>query len=671
MADGQVTIKIDADEKSAMKRLEQVNKELNKIKQRQTDNTARKTALETEIANAGAAADDTRTKIETLKQQMSGMNTKSSGYKASKEELQDLQTQYKEQIKALNSLMNEYDKLNGKMASDEKATTALESESGQLTKTLSDLQAKNRKVNLAETFQGAGKSLNTGFKSILKWGFGIRSLFVLVRRLRSTIKEAVTDFAKQDSETRSSLVSIKGALAELKGAWGAAFAPILNAVAPIITALVGKLAQAAYAVQRFFAILSGKGSIKKAVANTKKIADGMSSAAGSAKEASKQLMNIDELNVMSDSGGSGSGSDVMYEEEQIEGGLGRIGAYFSEVITKTKEWFANLNFEPLQTAILGLKDALGGLFDAIAPIMVWLWTEVILPFGKWLIEKLIPALINILIPVIETISVVIQKLTPILKALWDELLKPLIEWIEEYVVMIAEDIATYIGYIRDIISDVCTVAYQLIVGIMKTICAIIKAIATGDWKTALNQIKQIWTDIWTGMKTSLRNIINSIIGLLESFVNTVVKSVNKVLDAVDFVASVLGGTVAWRINTVSFPRLAKGGIVDSATPFIAGEAGKEAVIPLERNTGWIKTLAEQIVTALPSMPSVASGFLVPPNASGGGADSIAEKLDALISKLNSGEGIVPVTVMNNMYLDRKKIGEAVTEYQLQKARAMG
>jgi len=43
-----------------------------------------------------------------------------------------------------------------------------------------------------------------------------------------------------------------------------------------------------------------------------------------------------------------------------------------------------------------------------------------------------------------------------------------------------------------------------------------------------------------------------------------------------------------------FPMLAKGGVVDSATMAIIGESGKEAVMPLENNTGWITNLAGQL-----------------------------------------------------------------------------
>ena len=56
----------------------------------------------------------------------------------------------------------------------------------------------------------------------------------------------------------------------------------------------------------------------------------------------------------------------------------------------------------------------------------------------------------------------------------------------------------------------------------------------------------------------------------------------------------LPGVNIGSIPTVSLPRLAKGGIVDKATAAIIGEDGKEAVMPLEKNTGWIKDLARQI-----------------------------------------------------------------------------
>lgn len=63
-------------------------------------------------------------------------------------------------------------------------------------------------------------------------------------------------------------------------------------------------------------------------------------------------------------------------------------------------------------------------------------------------------------------------------------------------------------------------------------------------------------------------------------------------------AGVQAGITAAQIAAIEaqtyVPALAKGGIVDGATLAMIGEAGKEAVIPLERNTKWMETLAEKL-----------------------------------------------------------------------------
>lgn len=63
-------------------------------------------------------------------------------------------------------------------------------------------------------------------------------------------------------------------------------------------------------------------------------------------------------------------------------------------------------------------------------------------------------------------------------------------------------------------------------------------------------------------------------------------------------AAVQAGITAAQIATIAaqryVPAFAKGGIVSNPTLALVGEAGKEAVMPLENNTGWITELAEKI-----------------------------------------------------------------------------
>ena len=54
------------------------------------------------------------------------------------------------------------------------------------------------------------------------------------------------------------------------------------------------------------------------------------------------------------------------------------------------------------------------------------------------------------------------------------------------------------------------------------------------------------------------------------------------------------GVSVGKVDEVKLNRLATGGVIDKPTIAMVGEAGKEVVMPLERNTGWIDQLAEKL-----------------------------------------------------------------------------
>lgn len=114
-------------------------------------------------------------------------------------------------------------------------------------------------------------------------------------------------------------------------------------------------------------------------------------------------------------------------------------------------------------------------------------------------------------------------------------------------------------------------------------------------KGAFNGITQwfsnLWQNIWNGIKTPINWIIDGI--------NAVIGGLNSLkVDIPDWVPFVGGQT--WGVNIPKIAKLAKGGFVEGGTPFIAGEAGAEAVIPLENNNQWIYKFAHAFADGLRS-----------------------------------------------------------------------
>lgn len=112
----------------------------------------------------------------------------------------------------------------------------------------------------------------------------------------------------------------------------------------------------------------------------------------------------------------------------------------------------------------------------------------------------------------------------------------------------------------------------------------------GIWDKIVSTFRTVGTKVADAIGGAFKTAINAVIRTVEGAINLIPKAVNKAIGAINKLPNV---NIS-KIPTVSLPRLAKGGIVDTATVAQIGEAGKEAVIPLERNTQGLKEIAHLV-----------------------------------------------------------------------------
>ena len=110
--------------------------------------------------------------------------------------------------------------------------------------------------------------------------------------------------------------------------------------------------------------------------------------------------------------------------------------------------------------------------------------------------------------------------------------------------------------------------------------------------------KKWWSDKFDAIKQGAKSALNGAIGIVENAINFIIKKLNTLSwDIPDWVPLIGGEKFGFNFKLVSIPRLATGGIVNRpgrGVPAIIGEAGAEAVLPLENNTEWMDMLAEKI-----------------------------------------------------------------------------
>ena len=116
---------------------------------------------------------------------------------------------------------------------------------------------------------------------------------------------------------------------------------------------------------------------------------------------------------------------------------------------------------------------------------------------------------------------------------------------------------------------------------------------SGIWNTIKSKFTTIGSSIGDAIGGAFKKVVNSIIKFAENTINGFIKAINA---AISLINNIPGVNIK-KLTLLSIPKLAKGGIVNNpgrGVPVIAGEAGAEAVLPLENNTGWMDILAEKI-----------------------------------------------------------------------------
>lgn len=114
----------------------------------------------------------------------------------------------------------------------------------------------------------------------------------------------------------------------------------------------------------------------------------------------------------------------------------------------------------------------------------------------------------------------------------------------------------------------------------------------GMWES----IKKIGSSVAETIGKVFESTINTVKGVINgviSLINGAIGAINKISVKIpDWVPDLGGKTIGFNLKKI--PKLAEGGVVDKPTLAMVGEAGREAVMPLEQNTEWIDKLADKL-----------------------------------------------------------------------------
>lgn len=740
--DGSVVIGVKLDTAKADKELARMNQKIENLTAQIDKQTTAKNAIADKLKAATDEADETRAIIKDIQSEIARLQGIMSGaievdptefmkipeqLERAKAELKVNEDLYKKQEQAVTKLEGEQAKVNQKIEDGTAALSEMQTQAGGLARSI---ESQRPFDNIAASVEDAkGKLLK-----FVKYAVGIRSVYVLFRKLRSAIKDAVMAFAAQDKETQATVNSLKASLETLKLSWGAAFAPILNAVAPLLQTLINWLTQAANAVARFIAIVSGRSTYKKAVANNNALSSSLKGVGSAAKEAKKQVMDFDDLNILQDtsSSGSGGGSSAAQLVEEATDALD--GSFLSNLALSVKDVFFtwdDLNPEQIAEKIItGLSGVLGlalGITLGLSPGGV-----IALTIGGLLLGLVANALIFDHDGQIST-SEILSMLLMVMGALAGGVIGFAMGGVPGMIIMslvggtVAAGISKLIfgsegqmnkrqllnmliialggivgGVIGFSIGGIpgaligATIGMVLSLAVTKFIGGEEAGETLGDkiilgledigtkltdwWDTKVKPwfSAEKWQQLGQDAMQSIKNGLNSI--KLPKFHFSWGKA--------QYNYNFFGKTGTVMIPYPSIDWYARGGVFSNASIIGVGESGKEAVVPLERNTEWITLVADGLIdrilnnnnldrlaaafTATP-LPAMA-GAVVPPNSLSRTDNSDLQAIRDTLADLRtllSGRGEDSGTRDFRLYLDGREIYTTVKQYERQDRRSGG
>lgn len=281
-----------------------------------------------------------------------------------------------------------------------------------------------------------------------------------------------------------------------------------------------------------------------------------------------------------------------------------------------------------KTAWQGLCDFISGICQSIGEFFSGLWTklqEIFEPIGQWFGEKFQQAwdaIVNIFSGIGEWFSGVFQ-------GAWDAIVNiftPIGSWFGQRWADVTSALANIGAWFTDMFQKAWTGLTDIfsklgswfgerwndVTSALSSVSNWFGEMFTNAYnavKDAFSSIGDFFSGVWETVKSifvnagqmvgeavggAFKSAVNAVLDTIENVVNGFIGMINGVLDVVRNLPG-----LGWigSVSTVSLPRLARGGIVDSPTIAMIGEAGKEAVVPLE-NTGFIQTLGRVVSSAV-------------------------------------------------------------------------
>ena len=602
-ADGSVVIRVDADDKKAIKKLDDVAKKANDVRK---GLDGKSILINTDVSQAEREIDRLRTSIGKLEEDirvkerlaLETQNAKAMARVRSKmaidsgdaataqkmakewDRLDAKAKRYAEQINEAQVRLDVEKETAGNLA---QAVLKAAEETGEASRNAEKMNAAVKKA--AKSAEAFGKRI----KSVVQGAL----VFTVITQGLSKLRDWLSDVVSANSAASASIAKLKGALLTMVQPLVQIIIPAFTALVKVLTAVVSVIANVVSSL--FGSTAKESAGTAKSLNEQKNALQGVGSAA---KSAGKQLASFDEINKLSGESGGSSSADIAPDFsfmdsisdrlKNIAKDVALIGAGFAlwKISEKLPGMLGDIGTKVagIAIAISGLLLLFDGLKDAWENGVDWgNLTEILAgaaaaAFGLYTAFGKVGA----------GIALVISGAAMIVTAFKDIISNG--ANLKNTLLLIAGIVATGLGFffltgsvIPLVIAGIAAVVVAVLglTGNLEEFCQNLKenilgglidfitGVFTGDWTKAWEGIKKVFKGIWNGIVMILESAVNLII----KGVNWLIGKLNSLLEnsllakGLDLIGVEFHGIP--QIPLVKIPRLATGAVIPSNREFLA------------------------------------------------------------------------------------------------------
>jgi hypothetical protein len=256
-----------------------------------------------------------------------------------------------------------------------------------------------------------------------------------------------------------------------------------------------------------------------------------------------------------------------------------VGGFILDAITPLMTIFTNDVIPVIQNAADKIGKELAPVFKSLGVFL----NETLIPafkaFYGFINDYVIPILNVTLVPIVKALFNAFSTVSAALKDNQDEL-QPLIDAFKGFASFIRDTLAPIVGtFVSGSITAIATVVSALI-GVLGDVTS---AVTSG-----FRSVRNFFTSVVNFISDNASDLVSPIVNVFRAAINTIIGLWNRLdfritFDVPNWVP-IIGGD-SWNSPDIfpDIPLLANGGIVNSPTLAMIGEAGPEAVIPLNQS----------------------------------------------------------------------------------------